>query len=87
MVSDDVLTFKTYIILHLFIVCSFNLRLYISFTREHIYVYCTNSIYIFLLKLGVGQNITWQAPSTTKNYAFIVFAFMDHLASFSSNLP
>ena len=36
------------------------------------------------LKPGVGQNITWQAPYTTKNYAFIVFAFLDHLASFSS---
>ena len=37
------------------------------------------------LKPGVGQNITWQALTyTAKNYAFIVFAFLDHLASFSS---
>ena len=38
-VSDDVLTLKTSIVLHLFIVGGFRLRLYISFTHEHIYIY------------------------------------------------
>lgn len=96
-VSDNVLTFKTSSVLHLFIVGGFRLRLYISFRCEHIYIYIyhtagtmlrTQTYKLFsLLKPAVGQNITWQAPYTTKNYAFIVFAFMDRLASFSSSLP
>ena len=92
MVSDNVLTLKTSSVLHLFIVCGFRLRLYISFTREHIYIYHTagtmlrtQTYQLFShLKPGVGQNITWQATYTTKNYAFIVFAFLNRLASFSS---
>ena len=83
---------KTSIVLHVFIVGGFRLRLYISFTREHIYIYTagtmlrTQTYQLFShLKPGVGQNITWQALTyTTKNYAFIVFAFLDRLASFSS---